>query len=72
MPGQLLKTMNYELYEVWARHDDGYEELIATTKALHEAKQEAKLALEEDTVDECIIYQETEDGDTEEISRIHR
>lgn len=64
--------MNYELYEVWARHDDGYEELILTTKDLTAAKKEAKLALNEDTVDECVIYQETEDGDTEEISRIHR
>ena len=64
--------MNWELYEVWARHDDGYEELLITTKDIGEAKKEAKLALEEDSIDECVIYRETEDGDTEELSRIHR
>ena len=64
--------MRFELYEVWARHDDGYEELIVTTKDLHEAKKEAKLALEDEGIDECVIFQETEDGDTVEISTMHR
>jgi DNA-binding LacI/PurR family transcriptional regulator len=64
--------MNWELYEVWARHNDAYEELIITTKDLNEAKAEAKEALKEESVDECIIYREDEDGESEEISRMYR
>lgn len=64
--------MTWEFYEVWARHDDGYEELILTTKDLNEAKGEARATLEEETVDECIIYREDEDGELEEISRVYR
>ena len=70
-PGNLI-TMTWELYEVWARHTDGYEELVLTTKDLNLAKNEAKVSLDEESVDECIIYRETEDGDTEEISRLYK
>jgi hypothetical protein len=64
--------MTWELYEVWQRHDDGYEELVVTTKDLAEAKAHAKAALQEDTVDECIIYREDDSGELEEISRMYR
>lgn len=64
--------MTWELYEVWARHNDGFEELVLTTKDLNLAKNEAKVTLDEESVDECVIYRETEDGDTEEISRLYR
>jgi hypothetical protein len=64
--------MTWELYEVWARHEDGYEELIITTKDLNEAKAEAKAALDEDSIDECIIYREDEEGESQEISRLYR
>lgn len=61
--------MSYELYEVWAEDDDGHEELIDTTRSLKEAKLLAQKALE-DGAWEAVIYQETEDGDQTEISRL--
>lgn len=60
--------MKWELYEVWSKDEMGYEDLIKTTKSRKEAMQLAKSELSEDC--QCIIvYQETEDGDQEEIER---
>jgi hypothetical protein len=61
--------MTWELYEVWSEDDDGHEELIDTTKSLKEAKILAKKAIDEGSV-LAIIYQETEDGEQKEISRL--
>jgi hypothetical protein len=61
--------MTWELYEVWSEDDAGHEELIDTTKSLKEAKILAEQALN-DGLALAIIYQETEDGDQKEISRL--
>jgi hypothetical protein len=61
--------MTWELYEVWTEDNDGHEELIDTTKSLKEAKILAEKALN-DGLDLAVIYQETEDGDQKEISRL--
>lgn len=60
--------MSYELYEVWAEDDDGYEELIDTTKSFKEAKELAVKTLEDYPV--AIIYEENDDGDSEERQRL--
>jgi hypothetical protein len=61
--------MNWELYEVWSVAEDGYEELVETTKSLKEARQIATNTLDEDVV-ECIIYQEDENGELVEIESV--
>jgi len=60
--------MIWELYEVWAEDEDGYEELVDTTKSLKEARELAVKTL--DDFSAAIIYQETEDGETEEVERL--
>jgi hypothetical protein len=63
--------MNWELYEVWAVDVDGYEDLIDTTKSLKEARQLAALNInEDDGVVECVIYQEDEEGNLNEVDRV--
>ena len=61
--------MTWELYEVWSVDEDGHEELVDTTKSLKEARQIAQANLTEYYA-ECIIYQEDEYGDLQEIERI--
>jgi hypothetical protein len=65
--------MNFELYEVWAVDEDGHEELINTTKSLKEARQIAKLNIDDTDadIDKCIIYQEDDMGDLIEIETIY-
>lgn len=60
--------MTWELYEVWGGDEDGYEEIVDTTKSLKEARELATKTLEDFSV--AIIYQETEDGDQEELERL--
>ncbi len=60
--------MTWELYEVWSEDDIGHQELVDTTKSLKEAREIAKIALEDFVA--AVIYKETEDGDTEEIERL--
>ena len=65
--------MSYELYEVWGVDDVGHEELIDTTKSLKEARQIAKLNIDDKdaNVDKCIIYQEDDMGDLIEIETVY-
>ena len=60
--------MTWELYEVWGEDDDGYEEIVDTTKSLKEARELAIKSLDGFPV--VIIYQEDEDGDQEEVERL--
>jgi hypothetical protein len=64
---RLSKTM-FELYEIWAQEEDGYEELIETTPSRTQAFEiaEATLGLGYFTV---VVFQENELGDLEEIKR---
>ena len=63
--------MNWELYEVWAVHADGHEDLIDTTKSLKEARQLATLNIDEDEgIAECIIYAEDPNGDLVEVETV--
>lgn len=64
--------MNWELYEVWSVNMDGHEDLVDTTKSLKEARQLARVTLDEsdDVVVECAIYREDENGDLTEVERI--
>jgi hypothetical protein len=64
--------MNWELYEVWSVDMDGHEDLVDTTKSLKEARQLAKVTLDEsdDVIVECAIYREDENGDQTEVERI--
>ena len=61
--------MNWELYEVWSVDEDGHEDLVDTTKSLKEARQLAQANITDYYV-ECIIYQENEEGELEELERI--
>jgi hypothetical protein len=65
--------MNFELYEVWAVDEAGHEELINTTKSLKEARQIAKLNIDDTDadIDKCIIYQEDDMGDLIEIETVY-
>jgi hypothetical protein len=58
--------MIWEQYEVWAVSDDGFEELIESTKSLGEAKKIAKALIEQDYV-AADVYKEDEDGELELI-----
>lgn len=60
--------MTWELYEVWSENEEGYEELVETTKSLKEARILANKILDDFPV--AIIYQENEDGDQEELERL--
>lgn len=60
--------MSWEFYEVWGVDSDGHETLIDTTKSLKEARELADASFEDYV--ECIIYQESEDGDLIELERI--
>jgi len=60
--------MNWELYEVWSIDEDGFEELIDTTKSLKEAREIAEANLTE-YFHECVIYQEDANGELIEIER---
>lgn len=62
--------MNWELYEVWAEDEIGHQELVDTTKSLKEAQALAKIKIEDEGIEAVFIYQETEDGDLEEIERL--
>jgi len=61
--------MTWEFYEVWSVDEDGYEDLLDTTKSLKEARQIAEANLTE-TYPECVIYQEDANGDLQELERI--
>jgi hypothetical protein len=60
--------MLWELYEVWSVVD-GHEDLIDTTKSLTEAREWATKAIQDDGLEEVVIYRENEDGDLEELER---
>jgi hypothetical protein len=61
--------MTWELYEVWSVDEDGHEDLVDTTRSLKEAQDIAGATLEEEHINQTVIYRETEDGDLEELSR---
>jgi hypothetical protein len=60
--------MSYELYEVWAEDESGHEELIETTRSRPLALKLAQESLNDGFV-ASIVYQETDDGDLEELKR---
>ncbi len=60
--------MTWELYEVWGEDEDGYEEIVDTTKSLKEARELAAKTLEDFPV--AVVYQENEEGDQEELERL--
>ena len=60
--------MNWELYEVWSVDEDGYEDLIDTTKSLKEARQIAQANITEN-YPECVIYAEDPNGELIEVER---
>ena len=60
--------MNFELYEVWAMDEAGYEELVETTSSRKQAFEIAEANLELGVL-EAIVYQEDENGDLHEIQR---
>ena len=62
--------MNFELYEVWAMDEAGYEELVETTSSKKQAFEIAEANLELG-VFEAIVYQEDENGDLHEIKRFN-
>ena len=64
--------MIWEFYEVWAIDVDGREELVGTTRDIKEAKRLSSQALIGEDIDECVIYQETDDADLMEISRVQK
>ena len=60
--------MTWELYEVWAEDEDGFQELIDTTRSKTEAFELAQAQLDQGYLF-AVVFQETEDGDTVEIKR---
>ena len=58
--------MIWEQYEVWAVSDDGFEELIESTKSLGEAKKIAKALIEQDYV-AADVYREDDEGELQLI-----
>ena len=62
--------MTWELYEVWSEDEIGHQDLLDTTKSYKEAKELAHQALTEGAY-AVSIFKETDDGDTEEIERLH-
>ena len=60
--------MRWELFEVVAVGEDGYEEVVNTTKSLKEARELAKKKLTEGAV-EIIINREVDD-EVEEVERL--
>jgi len=62
--------MSYMLFEVWTEDDDGHQDLLETTASLTAARKIAKQAITNGST--AVIYQENEDGDTEEIERFER
>jgi hypothetical protein len=59
-----------EFYEVWARDEDGHEELVETTIVRKQAVELAKKCLEDYIAG--IVYQEDENGDLIELERFER
>ncbi len=62
--------MTWELYEVWSVDEDGHEDLVDTTRSLKEAQEIAGATLQEEHIVEVIVYQEDENGELKELSRI--
>lgn len=62
--------MNWELYEVWTIDEDGFEDLVDTTHSLKEARELAIASLSEESIVECVIFEEDPHGDLQEIERI--
>jgi hypothetical protein len=60
-----------EFYEVWARDEDGHEELVETTIVRKQAVELAKRCLK-DNYTAGIVYQEDENGDLIEIERFEQ
>jgi hypothetical protein len=61
--------MSYMLFEVWTEDEDGHQDLLETTASLTAARKIANQAIENGSL-AAIIYQENEEGDTEEIERV--
>jgi hypothetical protein len=61
--------MTWELYEVWTEDDDGYSELIDTTKSLTEARSIANKVLDENII--VLIYREL-NGELELVEELQR
>ncbi len=61
--------MSYMLFEVWSEDEHGHQELVETTASLTAARKIANQTIENGST-AAVIFQETEQGDTEEIERI--
>ena len=62
--------MNWVQYEVWAELD-GHQELIETTASRKEALALAQQTFA-DGADQVTVYEETADGDYEQIEQLSR
>lgn len=62
------RNMSYTLYEVWAEHLDGHQELIETTASPTEASRLAEQVVL-DGYFAGIVLKETDDGDLVEVER---
>jgi hypothetical protein len=60
--------MNFELYEVWAEDEDGHEGLQETTASRKQAFEIAESLLGQGFL-VATVYQETEDGELNEVQR---
>ena len=63
--------MRYMLFEVWTEDEDGHQDLLETTASITAARKIANQSVINGSP-AAIIYQENEEGDTEEIERFER
>jgi len=63
--------MSLEFYEVWARNEDGHEELVETTIVRKQAVELAKRCLEQGYT-AGIVFQEDDFGDLKELERFEQ
>ena len=62
--------MAWEQFEVWSVDEDGFEQLVESTRSLKQAKIIAQQTLTEGAVD-VIIYREINES-LKEVERLHR
>jgi hypothetical protein len=63
--------MSFQLFEVWTEDEDGHQVFLETSASKKAAKIIAEKAVLEGAY-AAVIFQETEDGDTEEVERFER